>query len=111
MGSAINPSSLFLQRACMNMLKYKIMSRKYKGCIFLLLVIINGAFLHAWPYGSNKRYYDFKVQTTSVTKLCKTSTIITVNGMYPGPSIYAQEDDRVIVKVTNLTPYNLSIHW
>ncbi|KAJ0040909.1 hypothetical protein Pint_28243 [Pistacia integerrima] len=51
------------------------------------------------------------VQTTSITKLCKTSTIVTVNGMYPGPTIYAREDDRVIVKVTNLTPYNLSIHW
>ncbi|XVF62006.1 hypothetical protein PTKIN_Ptkin08bG0181700 [Pterospermum kingtungense] len=56
-------------------------------------------------------YYDFKVQTASITKLCKTSTIVTVNGMYPGPAVYAGEDDRVVVKVTNLTPYNISIHW
>ncbi|OMO84299.1 Multicopper oxidase, type 1 [Corchorus olitorius] len=51
------------------------------------------------------------VQTSSITKLCKTSTVVTVNGMYPGPTIYAREDDRVVVKVTNLTPYNISIHW
>ncbi|KAK9265727.1 hypothetical protein L1049_025321 [Liquidambar formosana] len=51
------------------------------------------------------------VETTSIRKLCKTSTIVTVNGMYPGPTIYAQQDDRVVIKVTNLTPYNITIHW
>ncbi|MBA0715720.1 hypothetical protein Golax_014606 [Gossypium laxum] len=30
--------------------------------------------------------------------------------MYPGPTIYAREDDTVVVKVSNLTPYNISIH-
>ncbi|OAY73309.1 Laccase-6, partial [Ananas comosus] len=51
------------------------------------------------------------VQTLKVTKLCKTRDIVTINGMYPGPVVYAQEDDRVIVKVTNETPYNATIHW
>ncbi|KAF8412088.1 hypothetical protein HHK36_000042 [Tetracentron sinense] len=31
--------------------------------------------------------------------------------MYPGPVVYAQEGDRVVVKVTNETPYNATIHW
>ncbi|OVA04542.1 Multicopper oxidase [Macleaya cordata] len=31
--------------------------------------------------------------------------------MFPGPTIYARQDDRVMIKVTNLTPYNLSIQW
>ncbi|KAH9316132.1 hypothetical protein KI387_024759, partial [Taxus chinensis] len=51
------------------------------------------------------------VQTKTITKLCKTSTIVTVNGMYPGPIVYAQEEDRVIMRVTNLSPYNVTLHW
>ncbi|XWS42029.1 hypothetical protein CRYUN_Cryun17cG0133600 [Craigia yunnanensis] len=66
--------------------------------LFLLFFSINGGVLEAWPKGSVTRYSDFKVQTASITKLCKTSTVVTVNGMYPGPTIYAREDDRVVVK-------------
>ncbi|RRT72993.1 hypothetical protein BHM03_00021604, partial [Ensete ventricosum] len=70
-----------------------------------------------WPVGGSTRFYDFKVsvlifvQTIRVTKLCKTKDIVTVNGMFPGPVIYAQEDDRIIVKVTNESPHNATIHW
>ncbi|RWW56381.1 hypothetical protein BHE74_00036929 [Ensete ventricosum] len=64
-----------------------------------------------WPVGASTRFYHFKVQTLRVTKLCKTNDIVTVNGKFPGPVIYAQEDDRVIVRVTNQTPYNTTIHW
>lgn len=52
-----------------------------------------------------------QLQSTTVTKLCKTNQIVTVNNMYPGPVVYAQEGDRVIVKVTNQSPYNATIHW
>ena len=52
-----------------------------------------------------------QVQTTKIEKLCNTWDIVTINGMFPGPVIYAQEDDRVIVRVTNETPYNATIHW
>ncbi|KAA8516194.1 hypothetical protein F0562_019373 [Nyssa sinensis] len=64
-----------------------------------------------WPGGTSTRFYEFKVQTTRTTKLCNTKDIVTINGMFPGPVVYAQEDDRVIVKVTNETPYNATIHW
>ncbi|KAL3737528.1 hypothetical protein ACJRO7_019124 [Eucalyptus globulus] len=67
--------------------------------------------LAQWPGGRSTRFYDFKVQTTRITKLCNTKDIVTVNGMYPGPVVYAEEDDRVIVKVTNESPYNVTIHW
>ncbi|KAJ1429468.1 Multicopper oxidase, type 1 [Sesbania bispinosa] len=61
--------------------------------------------------GESTRFYDFKVQTKRVTKLCSSKDIVTINGMYPGPVVYAQEDDRIIVKVTNKTPFNVTIHW
>lgn len=52
-----------------------------------------------------------QVQTKKVTKLCNSKDIVTINGMFPGPVVYAQEDDRIIVKVTNETPSNVTIHW
>ncbi|KAF5464493.1 hypothetical protein F2P56_014566 [Juglans regia] len=64
-----------------------------------------------WSSGCSTRFYDFKVQSMRITKLCNTRNIVTVNRIFPGPVIYAQEDDRIIVKITNETPYNTTIHW
>lgn len=36
---------------------------------------------------------------------------MTVNGKFPGPTLYAREDDTVIVRVTNRANHNLTIHW
>eukprot|EP00249_Psilotum_nudum_P034482 c53583_g1_i1 orf=426-2087(+) len=60
---------------------------------------------------STTRYYEFKVEHKPVRKLCSDRSILTVNGQYPGPTIYAQEGDRVIVKVTNTVSYNVTLHW
>ncbi|XP_043715660.1 laccase-6 [Telopea speciosissima] len=88
--------------------------------LFLLcLAFISNAYtLHAiakqWPLRSSTittRFYDFKVQTKRITKLCESKDIVTINGMFPGPVVYAQEDDRLIVNVTNETPHNVTIHW
>ncbi|KAF2315192.1 hypothetical protein GH714_038388 [Hevea brasiliensis] len=64
-----------------------------------------------WPGGRTTRFYDFKVHTMTVNKLCNTKEIVAVNNMYPGPVVYAQQGDRIIVKVTNESPYNVTIHW
>ncbi|KAK8464950.1 hypothetical protein PHAVU_010G115300 [Phaseolus vulgaris] len=66
---------------------------------------------HGSIEGGSTRFYDFKVQTKRDTKLCNSKDIVTINGMFPGPVVYAQEDDRIIVKVTNRTPFNVTIHW
>lgn len=52
-----------------------------------------------------------QVVTTNSTKLCSTKPIVTVNGKFPGPTLYAREDDNVLVKVVNHVKYNVSIHW
>ncbi|GMI98466.1 laccase 6 [Hibiscus trionum] len=51
-----------------------------------------------------------KLQTLRVTKLCNTKEIVTIK-KFPGPVVYAQENDRIIVKFANETPYNATIHW
>ncbi|XP_071722037.1 laccase-6-like [Rutidosis leptorrhynchoides] len=64
-----------------------------------------------WPGATQTRFYDFKVQMKRISKLCNTKDIVTINQMFPGPVVYAQEDDQIIVKVTNETPHNVTIHW
>jgi laccase len=61
--------------------------------------------------GAATRFYQFKVQTIRLTRLCQTNEIVTVNKKFPGPAISAQEDDRIVIKVINMTPYNTTIHW
>ncbi|CAI9106918.1 OLC1v1006165C1 [Oldenlandia corymbosa var. corymbosa] len=57
------------------------------------------------------RHYKFNVVQKNHTQLCSTKPIVTVNGLFPGPTIYAREDDTVLIKVVNHVKYNLSIHW
>ncbi|GFY90216.1 laccase 11 [Actinidia rufa] len=57
------------------------------------------------------RKYQFDVQVKNVSRLCHAKPIVTVNGRFPGPTIYVREGDRVVVNVTNHAQYNMSIHW
>ncbi|CAK7333499.1 unnamed protein product [Dovyalis caffra] len=57
------------------------------------------------------RHYKFNVVTKNTTRLCSSKPIVTVNGRFPGPTLYAREDDTVLVKVVNHVKYNVSIHW
>ncbi|XP_077216743.1 laccase-4-like [Tasmannia lanceolata] len=57
------------------------------------------------------RHYKFNVVLRNTSRLCSTKPIVTVNGKFPGPTLYAREGDNVLVKVTNHVKYNISIHW
>ncbi|XP_002971503.2 laccase-13 [Selaginella moellendorffii] len=57
------------------------------------------------------RHYNFTIQSHKVSKLCSTKHIISVNRKFPGPTIHLDEGDRVVVKVTNRVPHNMTIHW
>ncbi|KAG8390079.1 hypothetical protein BUALT_Bualt01G0046100 [Buddleja alternifolia] len=57
------------------------------------------------------RHYQFNVEKKSISRLCSSKPIITVNGKFPGPTLYAMEDDIVIVKVVNHVQDNVTIHW
>ncbi|KAK9163425.1 hypothetical protein Syun_004327 [Stephania yunnanensis] len=58
------------------------------------------------------RYLIFlKVVLKNISRLCGTKPIVTVNKQFLGPTLYAREGDRVLVKVVNHVKYNLSIHW
>ncbi|KAG9453921.1 hypothetical protein H6P81_006825 [Aristolochia fimbriata] len=57
------------------------------------------------------RHYKFNVVMKKYSRLCSTKPIVTVNGQFPGPTLYAREGDTVLVKVVNHVKYNVSIHW
>ncbi|KAL3753673.1 hypothetical protein ACJRO7_000986 [Eucalyptus globulus] len=57
------------------------------------------------------RNYSFNVVMKNKTRLCSSKPIVTVNGKFPGPTLYAREDDNVLVRVTNHVKYNVTIHW
>ncbi|PON75583.1 Laccase [Parasponia andersonii] len=57
------------------------------------------------------RHYNFHITLKNITRLCNTKSIITVNGKFPGPRIVAREGDRVLIKVVNHVPNNVTIHW
>ncbi|XP_040994015.1 laccase-2 [Juglans microcarpa x Juglans regia] len=57
------------------------------------------------------RHYKFDIRLENVTRLCHTKSMVTVNGKFPGPRVIAREGDRLVVKVVNHVPNNISIHW
>ncbi|XP_030526129.1 laccase-14-like [Rhodamnia argentea] len=53
----------------------------------------------------------FVIKETPYTRLCSTKSILTVNGRFPGPTLYARKGDTVIVDVYNKANYNITLHW
>ncbi|KAL3622819.1 Laccase-4 [Castilleja foliolosa] len=74
-------------------------------------VLILAACLFPMLVESRVRHYKFNVVMTNTTRLCSTKPIVTVNDKFPGPTIYAREDDTLLIKVVNHVKYNVSIHW
>jgi laccase len=77
----------------------------------MMLIVMVILFFSAMEAEGKTRHYKFDVGLKNVSRLCHTKPIVTVNGEFPGPTIYAREGDTVIVNVTNHVKYNVSIHW
>ncbi|CAI8596850.1 unnamed protein product [Vicia faba] len=75
------------------------------------IVLLLAACLLPLSVDAMVRHYKFNVVVKNATRLCSTKPIVTVNGKFPGPTIYAREDDNVLIKVVNHVKYNVSIHW
>ncbi|KAJ0840201.1 putative laccase [Helianthus annuus] len=80
------------------------------GSSFLLGMLFLVSLVSLQAEAATKKY-QFNVQVSNVSRLCHAKPIVTVNGMFPGPTIYAREGDRVVINVTNHAQYNMSIHW
>ncbi|RVW22065.1 putative laccase-9 [Vitis vinifera] len=74
----------------------------------ILVFLLFGGGIHC--QASTDRH-TFVVRETSYTRLCSTKNILTVNGKFPGPTIYAIKGETIIVDVYNRGKENLTIHW
>ncbi|KAL9332998.1 hypothetical protein Peur_073137 [Populus x canadensis] len=85
--------------------------------ILLTILLFAMSCLWAFPevagskHAGITRHYKFNIKLTNVTRLCHTKSMVTVNGKFPGPRVVAREGDRLVVKVVNHVPNNISIHW
>ncbi|GLU06838.1 hypothetical protein SLE2022_238280 [Rubroshorea leprosula] len=55
--------------------------------------------------------YKFVLKEVPYTRLCSTKKILTVNGQFPGPTLYVNKGDTIVVDVYNRGNYNITIHW
>ncbi|XVF55472.1 hypothetical protein PTKIN_Ptkin06aG0038800 [Pterospermum kingtungense] len=81
----------------------------YLGPFFLFIFCF--AWFLTFPAEAAVKKYQFDIKVKNVSRLCHAKPIVTVNGRFPGPTIYVREGDRVLVNVTNHAQYNMSIHW
>ncbi|KAJ8426255.1 hypothetical protein Cgig2_013557 [Carnegiea gigantea] len=51
------------------------------------------------------------VKEAPYTRLCHTKPILTVNGKFPGPTLYVYKGDTIKVKVINRGQHNITFHW
>ncbi|KAF3453180.1 hypothetical protein FNV43_RR03618 [Rhamnella rubrinervis] len=79
--------------------------------LFLFSFVTCLFFITQPAFASTTRHYKFDIKLQNVTRLCHTKSIVTVNGQFPGPRIVAREGDRLLIKVVNHVPSNISIHW
>lgn len=79
--------------------------------LWLLGVVLTFGVAVSPAQGSRTHHYDFFIKEANYTRLCHEKTILTVNGQFPGPTIYARKGDVVVVNVYNQGDKNISIHW
>ncbi|KAK8677244.1 hypothetical protein V6N13_142792 [Hibiscus sabdariffa] len=78
--------------------------------ISLALFLFTSSALFSLTSGEIQRH-QFVIQATPVKRLCKTHNSITVNGMFPGPTLEVRNGDSLQVQVVNKARYNVTIHW
>ncbi|KAF8703848.1 hypothetical protein HU200_031944 [Digitaria exilis] len=78
------------------------------ACLFLATAVA----LLAMPdlAAARTRRYTFNVTMATVTRLCVTKSIPTVNGQFPGPKVVVREGDRLIVQIHNNINNNVTFH-
>ncbi|XP_027367017.1 laccase-15-like [Abrus precatorius] len=76
-----------------------------------ILQILGILFLNVLLSCQALRHHKFVVRDAPFTKLCSTKNILTVNGQFPGPTLYVNKGETIIVDVYNRANYNITIHW
>ena len=52
-----------------------------------------------------------QIKEAPYTRLCSTKNILTVNGLFLGPTVHIREGDTTVIRVHNKGTQNITIHW
>ncbi|WOG86778.1 hypothetical protein DCAR_0205996 [Daucus carota subsp. sativus] len=76
---------------------------------YFLAFLLCGMFIEcdSWPVSN----YNFVVREAPFRRLCKAKKILTVNGEFPGPTLYVHRGDTIYVNIYNQGKDNITIHW
>nr|XP_016461599.1 PREDICTED: laccase-14-like [Nicotiana tabacum] len=80
----------------------KVFILQFVGVLYFSGLLLSQAFVHR---------HQFVVKEAPYTRLCSTKNILTVNGQFPGPVLYANTGDTLVVDVYNQGSHNITIHW
>ncbi|KAJ4839803.1 Laccase-3 [Turnera subulata] len=84
-------------------------SKQCSHFIFLIIFMIFG--LLSQFTGAETHYHQFVIQARPVKRLCRTHNTITVNGLFPGPTLEVRDGDTLVIKAINNARYNVTLHW
>ncbi|KAL9257974.1 putative laccase-9 [Drosera capensis] len=77
----------------------------------LLLISFLSCQVLAFIVQGATHYYDFVLTESNFTRLCNTTSILTVNESLPGPVIRINKGDTVYVNAYNQGSYGVTLHW
>ncbi|XAR48614.1 Laccase [Bertholletia excelsa] len=60
---------------------------------------------------SEDHFYDFFLVEKTYWRICNHTSILTVNGSFPGPTLRVRKGDTAFVNVHNHGTYGVTIHW
>ncbi|CAL5417700.1 unnamed protein product [Camellia sinensis] len=77
-------------------------------CLLGYLLFDGIGIIHCQAWIRRHRFVVMK--EAPYTRLCSTKKILTVNGKFPRPTLYAHKEETLIVDVYNRGKYNITIH-
>lgn len=86
----------------------------WTACSVGVLILVVIGVVNYTTHRSNSlqtHHHIFNIEVSTIERLCQKHNIVTVNGQLPGPTLYVNDGDAVVVEIYNKGPYNATIHW
>lgn len=85
--------------------------RRYRFEVSTSITYFDWYWLIIFSLANDKTLNLLQLRNSTHSRLCTNKTMLTINGQFPGPIIYARRGDLVIVDVINSADHNITIHW
>lgn len=109
--------STLQRRSCLCLLAFFLISLITTVRMYANKYAFANKFAYTYKYKSpesvaNIQFREWEVKYAYRSPDCFKKLAITINGSSPGPTIYAQQGDTIVVNLTNsLYTENVALHW